>query len=227
MTTLENSKPSCSVCGKPADPLSKQPEGEFCEACWLDLIDHDLYIMSLEKEHRRMKNKVKDPITGEYRPVRIIKDFPEIRDPRVALPIIAQLEERKNRVEAELTQAQFGGDKSEIEPLQAELKKIRGCLHLVTAPNAPKSGRVTEDDIQRAKETNVPELAERLGLDVMIAGGLSKCCCPFHDEKTPSMVLYEDHFYCFGCKENGDAIKLYMKIENTDFLQAVRELGRL
>lgn len=23
-------------------------------------------------------------------------------------------------------------------------------------------------------------------------------CCPFHDDRTPSMKLYDDHFYCFG-----------------------------
>lgn len=29
-------------------------------------------------------------------------------------------------------------------------------------------------------------------------------CCPFHDDKTPSMKLYDDHFYCFGCQKSGD-----------------------
>ena len=27
--------------------------------------------------------------------------------------------------------------------------------------------------------------------------------CPFHNEKSPSFNLYDDHFYCFGCKKNG------------------------
>ena len=33
-------------------------------------------------------------------------------------------------------------------------------------------------------------------------------CCPFHDDKTPSMKLYDDHFYCFGCQKSGDVIDL-------------------
>lgn len=33
-------------------------------------------------------------------------------------------------------------------------------------------------------------------------------CCPFHDDKTPSMKLYDDHFYCFGCQNSGDVIDL-------------------
>ena len=33
-------------------------------------------------------------------------------------------------------------------------------------------------------------------------------CCPFHDDITPSMKLYDDHFYCFGCQKSGDVIDL-------------------
>ena len=33
-------------------------------------------------------------------------------------------------------------------------------------------------------------------------------CCPLHDDKTPSMKLYDDNFYCFGCQKSGDVIDL-------------------
>lgn len=33
-----------------------------------------------------------------------------------------------------------------------------------------------------------------------------KACCPFHDDSTPSMKVYENGFYCFGCDEGGDVI---------------------
>lgn len=33
-------------------------------------------------------------------------------------------------------------------------------------------------------------------------------CCPFHDDKAPSMKLYDDHYYCFGCQKSGDVIDL-------------------
>ncbi len=36
--------------------------------------------------------------------------------------------------------------------------------------------------------------------------------CPFHNEKTGSLKLYHDHFYCFGCGEHGDVIKLTGKL---------------
>ncbi len=55
-----------------------------------------------------------------------------------------------------------------------------------------------------------------------------KCLCPFHSEKTPSMVVYQDtqSFYCFGCGAGGDVITFIMKIENLEYVEAVRFLAR-
>lgn len=50
--------------------------------------------------------------------------------------------------------------------------------------------------------------------------------CPFHNEKTPSFTVYNDtqSFYCYGCATGGDAITFVQKIENIDFIDAVRLL---
>lgn len=60
------------------------------------------------------------------------------------------------------------------------------------------------------------------------SGRNQKCLCPFHSEKTPSMVIYPDtqSFYCFGCQAGGDAISFIMRIENLDYPEAVRFLAR-
>ncbi len=60
------------------------------------------------------------------------------------------------------------------------------------------------------------------------AGRNQKCLCPFHSEKTPSLVVYPDtqSFYCFGCGAGGDVITFIMKIENLDYVEAVRFLAR-
>jgi len=51
--------------------------------------------------------------------------------------------------------------------------------------------------------------------------------CPFHNEKTPSCYLYEDHFYCFGCTTYGDVIDAHKRIQGVNFTRALEELCRM
>ena len=51
--------------------------------------------------------------------------------------------------------------------------------------------------------------AERYGLEVKFS---DMARCPFHEDHTPSMKLYEDHFYCFGCGKHGDVISLVAEL---------------
>ena len=53
------------------------------------------------------------------------------------------------------------------------------------------------------------EAAKRYGLDASDSGMI---CCPFHEDHTPSMKLYEDHFYCFGCGKHGDLVDLLSEL---------------
>lgn len=52
-------------------------------------------------------------------------------------------------------------------------------------------------------------------------------CCPFHNEKTPSFSIDNDggFYHCFGCKESGDVIKFVQKMENVEFMDAVKILA--
>lgn len=52
--------------------------------------------------------------------------------------------------------------------------------------------------------------------------------CPFHGEKTPSFNVYTENgsFYCFGCGVGGDVITFIMKIENLDYVDAVKFLAQ-
>lgn len=52
--------------------------------------------------------------------------------------------------------------------------------------------------------------------------------CPFHGEKTPSFNVYTENgsFYCFGCGVGGDVISFEMKIENLDYVDAVKALAQ-
>src|SRR6201996_8386470 len=52
-----------------------------------------------------------------------------------------------------------------------------------------------------------------------------KGCCPFHDEKSPSFYVYDDHFHCFGCGEHGDVITFVMQSQGLAFMEAVNQLA--
>lgn len=56
-----------------------------------------------------------------------------------------------------------------------------------------------------------------------------KGCCPFHNEKTPSFFVTpnKNFFHCFGCQESGDALTFVKKINNLDFIDAVKSLAEI
>ncbi|MBR0147009.1 MAG: DNA primase [Eubacterium sp.] len=59
------------------------------------------------------------------------------------------------------------------------------------------------------------------------AGSNFTCCCPFHNEKTPSFSVsrQKQMFYCFGCHEGGNVISFIMKYEHYTFPEALKYLA--
>lgn len=53
------------------------------------------------------------------------------------------------------------------------------------------------------------------------------CCCPFHNEKTPSMCVNTDgqYYHCFGCGASGDVITFVMEMESVGYVDAVKLLA--
>ena len=51
--------------------------------------------------------------------------------------------------------------------------------------------------------------------------------CPFHSEKSPSFYVYPQNqsFYCFGCGAGGDVITFIRRIENLEYMEAVKLLA--
>ena len=58
-------------------------------------------------------------------------------------------------------------------------------------------------------------------------GNRLSCCCPFHNEKSPSFFVnpHTNTYHCYGCGEHGDAIAFVMKKEGLTFAEAVRKLA--
>lgn len=64
-------------------------------------------------------------------------------------------------------------------------------------------------------------------MNVQPSGSNYKGLCPFHGEKTPSFYINtaKQIYKCFGCQEGGDVINFVMKIENLEFMDAVKLLA--
>ena len=67
----------------------------------------------------------------------------------------------------------------------------------------------------------VPEAAAYYGLHVSRNG---MACCPFHDDRHPSMKLNERYFYCFGCGATGDVIDLVARLFDLSSYEAAQKL---
>ena len=52
--------------------------------------------------------------------------------------------------------------------------------------------------------------------------------CPFHNDKSPSLVVSpsRQNFHCFGCNAHGSAIDFIELYKHVDFVEAVEELAR-
>ena len=52
--------------------------------------------------------------------------------------------------------------------------------------------------------------------------------CPFHSEKSPSFTVSpsKQFYHCFGCGQNGDAIRFLMEHNGMSFIEAVQDLAQ-
>ena len=66
------------------------------------------------------------------------------------------------------------------------------------------------------------EAAEFYGIKVSRTG---MACCPFHDDKNPSMKV-DQRFHCFGCGEDGDVIDFTAKLFNLSPKEAAEKLAQ-
>lgn len=73
------------------------------------------------------------------------------------------------------------------------------------------------------QSVTVREAAEMYGIEVK-RGGMA--CCPFHDDKNPSLKLNEDYFYCFGCGATGDVIDFTARLYDLSPKEAAEKLAQ-
>lgn len=79
---------------------------------------------------------------------------------------------------------------------------------------------MTSEEIKKAY--SMRDILDRYGIRPDRAGFIR---CPFHKEKTASMKIYQDSYYCFGCGAHGDIFDFVTEMEDITFREAFFELG--
>ncbi len=86
----------------------------------------------------------------------------------------------------------------------------------------------SDDIVEEVRTRNdiVDVISEYTGLKK--AGNSYKCCCPFHNEKTPSFTVSREKqmYHCFGCGAGGNVYTFVMKYENFTFQEAIQFLAK-
>jgi len=69
----------------------------------------------------------------------------------------------------------------------------------------------------KLEELIISEIVKRYGFNLVISGNSYKILCPFHTEKTPSLLLNDQRgtYYCFGCGESGNIYTLFKFLDST------------
>lgn len=109
-----------------------------------------------------------------------------------------------------------------VEALE-QLARLESLKILTVDTNYPKNIVDFEQKKEAANQTSILSLYSFQKLRKF--GLRYTALCPFHNEDTPSFVIYPDNsFYCFGCQVHGDAIDFMKLLKNCGFKEAVDSL---
>ena len=88
---------------------------------------------------------------------------------------------------------------------------------------------IDERDIERVlARANIVDVIESCGISLKKRSGHYECCCPFHQEKTPSFMvdIRKQTWFCYGaCQEGGNAIRFLMRFKGLSYPEAIKELA--
>lgn len=122
---------------------------------------------------------------------------------------------------------------SQLNTIKSNLKTIR--LVEIKRKEAASKGEEFDEkayemevrvqiDLEELKKVSVKSYLENSGAKLFpSSSGRKVCCCIKHNEKSPSMVIYEatNSFYCFGCGIGGGIIDLIMNMHNITMPEAI------
>lgn len=113
-------------------------------------------------------------------------------------------------------------DGKELLGAERHVSRLRRLVRLAEGKKLPK-GWVGEDAKEMARSVPIESLLET---PYRTYGNRVTALCPFHEEKTPSFVIYTDtnRYWCFGCSQGGDVIHYVQSLHNLSFKETIEYL---
>ncbi|MDU0458582.1 MAG: CHC2 zinc finger domain-containing protein [Geobacteraceae bacterium] len=113
-----------------------------------------------------------------------------------------------------LSESFIRDQEKELRPMKREATALLNHVNGKETVQAP--GGITPEMIDQARQYPITSIIE-------FSKGRYRCC-PFHEDRNPSMALYENHVHCFVCNLTWDSISATMALDGVTFREAVLAL---
>ena len=123
----------------------------------------------------------------------------------------------RRRTELEETVSRAKTKLSELMQHRGDIEKKKELLKGIKILERKLETEITDDDIERARNFPIENLIK--------VGRNGMAICIGHDDKRPSMNCKNNFAYCHSCGFHADPIGIYMKINNANFVEAVKALS--
>ena len=109
----------------------------------------------------------------------------------------------------------------------ATVQQVKAPTRPMSIPAPRMEKRNTRDEIEAVRANNPIEQVIGRYVELRPSGRRLLGRCPFHDDPTPSFVVYvhNQSWYCFGCDIGGDVFRFVERIEHVSFTEALQILS--
>lgn len=131
-------------------------------------------------------------------------------------PFAKECQERR-REELESTVEKARQKLADLMTHRGNIEKKKKLLEGIKKLEKKLETEITEEEIERARDFPINQLLK--------VGRNGMALCIDHEDKHPSMNCKNNFAYCHSCGYHGDAIGIYMKLNNANFKEAVKTLS--